>query len=92
MRVNFAHLSHPSTSGGLINFAVFEGRSQSGLQADNDSVLAKLTIAARSQGLRVDQSALVFNDNGRIRYYGAKSLVQFLSGGVVPSWTHYLDI
>lgn len=92
MRVNFAHVSHPSTSGGRINFAVFESRSNSGLQADNDDVLAQLTIAARGQGLRVDQSALAFSENGRLKFFGATPLVEFLSKNGLPRWTHYLDV
>ncbi len=92
MRINFAHLRQPSTSGGDINFAVFEGRSTSGTPADNDSVLARWTTAARAQGLRIDQAALAYPHNGRIMFHGSRNLVQFLAENGPPRPTHYLDI
>lgn len=91
MRINFAHLREPSTSGGYIDFAVFEGRSSSGLSQDNDTVLAKWTMAARAQGLKVDQSALAFAHNGQTRFHGSRNLVQYLANHGVPRWTHNLD-
>lgn len=92
MRVNFAHVSHASTSGGRINFCVFESRSNSGLRQDNSNVLSQLTYAARALGLRVDQSALAFMENGRLQFFGSTHLVDFLSKNGLPRWTHYLDV
>jgi hypothetical protein len=92
MRVNFAHISHPSTSGGRINFAVFESISNSGLRDDNSDVLDQLTYAARAQGLRVDQSALAFKQNGRLQFFGSLPLVELLSKNGLPRWTHYLNV
>ena len=92
MRFNFAHLQHPSTTGVPINFAVFDARSSSGLDSDNAELLATLTASAMSNGLRVDQSALAYNENGRARFYGTRALVDFLAGHGVPRWTHHLDI
>lgn len=91
MKINFAHVRHPSTSGGDINFAVFEARSQNG-SAGNDAALASLTMKARAQGLRIDQSALAYSQNGRIQFYGDRNLVDFLSRSGLPRWTHTIDV
>jgi hypothetical protein len=91
MRVNFAHVRERATSGGDINFVVFEGRSASGSSTDNDIVLHRWTSAARSLGLAVDQSALAFLQNGRIQFYGSTPLVEHLARTGLPSWTHFLE-
>ncbi|MFA1731671.1 hypothetical protein [Xanthomonas campestris] len=90
MKINFAHIRHPSTSGGSIDFVVFEAKSTSG-PAGNPAVLAKLTMKARASGLKVDQSALAFNQNGRLQFFGDKNLVDFLSKNGLPNWTHSID-
>lgn len=89
MKVNMAHLRERSTTGGWINFAVFDAKSTTG---DNAALLHQLTIAARSNGLQVDQSALVFKSGGRIQFYGDKNLVSYLSKSGIPQWTHTIDI
>ncbi|HVH13170.1 MAG TPA: hypothetical protein VM759_08965, partial [Longimicrobium sp.] len=70
MNINFAHLRERSTSGGWINFAVFDARSSSGFASDNARLLAQLTARARASGLQIDQSALAYVQNGRIQFYG----------------------
>ena len=89
MKVNLAHLRERSTSGGWINFAVFDAKSSSG---DNDGLLIQLTQAARANGLQVDQSALAFKSGNQIRFFGDRNLVKYLSNGWHPQWTHTLDI
>lgn len=91
MRVKFAHLREQSTSGGWINFAVFDGRSASGSNSDNALLLAQLTARARANHLKVDQSALAFESNGRVMFYGSKNLVGYLSKFGIPQWTHEVD-
>jgi hypothetical protein len=91
MRINYAHLNERSTSGGRINFAVFEARSASGTDSANSQVLARLTAKARAAGQRIDQSALAFQEHGRIRFFGDKKLVEYLSKAWVPRWTHTID-
>lgn len=88
MKINMAYLKGRSTSGGWINFAVFDAKSTNG---DNDGLLHQLTQAARAVGLQVDQSALAYKSGGRIQFYGDKSLVAFLSKSWVPQWTHKID-
>ena len=89
MKVNMAHLRERSTTGGWINFAVFDAKSTNG---NNDQLLHQLTKSAESAGLRVDQSALVFPSAGRIQFYGSKNLVSYLSKNGVPHWTHTIDV
>lgn len=89
MKINMAHLRERSTTGGWINFAVFDAKSTTG---DNDGLLHQLTMAARAYGLQVDQSALAFQSGGRIQFYGDKNLVSYLSKGWIPRWTHTIDV
>lgn len=88
-QINLAHLRERSTSGGWINFVVFEAKSTTG---DNDGVLYELTQAARAQGLAVDQSALAFTVGGRVQFYGDRNLVAYLSKRGVPRWTHKISV
>ncbi|NOT15293.1 MAG: hypothetical protein HOP21_06880 [Methylotenera sp.] len=91
MKINLAHLRERSTSGGWINFAVFDAKSISG-DSGNSTLLAQLTAKARVSGLKVDQSALAYNYNGQIRFYGTKTLVDYLARSGVPGWTHTIDV
>ena len=92
MKINFAHLRERSTSGGDINFAVFEANSTSSSDSARSQVLADLTRRARFSGLRVDQSALAFSEQGRIKFFGDKNLVQYLSNDWRVHWTHTLTV
>jgi hypothetical protein len=89
MKINLAHLREHSTTGGWINFAVFDAKSTTG---DNAGLLRRLTMAARANRLQVDQSALAFQSGGRIQFYGDKNLVSYLSKGWIPHWTHTIDV
>jgi hypothetical protein len=91
MRINFAHIRHPSTSGGYIDFAVFEAKATSNTSSAKQSVLNQLTQAARSAGHKVDQSAIAFSQDGQIQFFGDKNLVDFLSNSGLPQWTHWID-
>jgi hypothetical protein len=92
MKFNFAHIRHPSTSGGSIDFAVFEARSTTGSASDNSQVLANLTSKAREGGRKIDQSALAFNEHGRLKFYGTKTLVDYLAKHGLPQWTHSISL
>lgn len=93
MQINVAHLSARSTSGGLINFAVFDARSNSGTTSDNNVLLGQLTAEARVAGLKIEQSALAYSHNGRIQFFGSKHLVDHLAKqGGVPRWTHKINV
>lgn len=92
MRINFAHLRLPSTTGRPIDIAVFEAKATSGGDSANASVLAQLTESARAAGLSIDQSALAFTLHGRVNFYGDKNLVKYLSTAGVPAWNREISI
>jgi hypothetical protein len=89
MKIKMAHLRERSKTGGWINFAVFAAKPTGG---GNDGLLARLTLAARANGLKVDQSALAFKAGGRTKFYGDKNLVDYLSKNGIWRWTHSLTI
>jgi hypothetical protein len=91
MKINLAHLRERSTSAGWIDFAVFDAKSTSGTNSANDSLLHQLTVKARASGLKVDQSALAYSQGGRVRFFGNKNLVDYLSNCGVPNWTHQIE-
>ena len=91
MRINFAHIRERSTTGGWINFIVFEANSQSNTDSGRADVLRDLTRKARLSGLAVDQSALAYEQNGQLRYYGSPNLVDYLVDSGLPDWTHSFD-
>ncbi len=92
MKINLAHLREPSTLGGWIDFAVFDAKSQSGSDSANGELLRQLTVSARHSGLKIDQSALVYIQNGRNIFYGDQNLVTYLSRSGIPRWTHSIDV
>jgi hypothetical protein len=91
MRINFAHIRERSTTGGYIDFAVFEANANSGRDEDRADVLADLTMRARALGLKVDMSALVYREHGQNRSYGDRAVVDYLKRGV-PRRTHTIDM
>jgi hypothetical protein len=92
MQIRLAHLRERSTSGGWINFAVFQAKSISGGDSSNRNLLAQLTAKVKASGLRVDQSALAFEQNGRTHFYGSKNLVDYLAKTGISHWTHTIEI
>jgi len=92
MKISLAHVRERSTSGGWIDFAVFDAKSTSGGDSANATLLAQLTAKARASGLKIDQSALAYSQNARIQFYGTKNLVEYLSSSGLPQWTHEIDV
>ena len=92
MRINFAHIQERSTTGGYIDFAVFDADATTRMNSDRDKLLVDLTMEARRQGLKIDKSALAFMENGRVKFYGTPDLVDYLENTGVSRWTHHLDI
>jgi len=91
MKIDMAHIREKSTSGGFIDFAVFNAKSNSGSNSDNNVLLSQLTSKARTSGLKIDQSALAFKQGGQIKFYGSENLVDYLSKEGLPNWTHQID-
>ena len=88
-KVSLAHIRERSTTGGWINFVVFDAKSTTN---NNNQLLSQLTSQARASGLKVDKSALAYNKNGRLEFYGTKDLVQYLSKSGLPQWTHTINV
>jgi hypothetical protein len=91
MRINFAHNYAPAAAGGRIDYAVFGARSMLGTDEANSAYLARLTIKARLLGLKVDQSALAYEENGGVKFWGNSTLVDHLAGVGLPRWTHWIE-
>jgi len=92
MKVNLAHLRERARSGGWINFAVFDARSPSGTNDDNAHLLAQLISKARASNLQIDQAALAYMAGGRVQFFGSPPLVEYLSKGGIPGWTHTINV
>ena len=86
-----AHLRERSTSGGWIDFAVFEAKSTADTETGNQALLEQLTASARCAGLKVDQAALSYRQGNSVKFFGSKHLVDYLSRRGVPRWTHKID-
>lgn len=93
MKINLAHIRKRSTSGGPIDFVVFDAKPTSGGDAGKAALLSQLTDKARASGLKVDQAALAYSQGGRTQFYGTKNLVDHLSrNGLPPRWTHEINV
>jgi hypothetical protein len=87
MVINFAHLQ---TQG--VDFAVFDADATSHRDSDRAALLEQLTGKARSGGLRIMKSALAFQENGQLKFYGDRDLVAFLVNNPYFQWTHTLTV
>lgn len=92
MRIEFAHLQERSTTGQLVNFAVFHAKANSNTAAARDAWLAQLIIAANSIGKKVDVGALVYNEHGQIKTWGHPFVLDYLSKRGVPRPNYYVEI
>ena len=75
-----------------INVAIFDADATSRTRDDRRAVLADLTDNARNAGLRVEKAALAFVESGRLTFFGTPDLVDYLSNGWRPQWTHILSV
>lgn len=88
MKVQLAHLRDQG-----IDFAVFDSDAKHRTRQARSDLLADLTKRAVASGLRVQKSALAFREGGRVKFFGAPDLVDYLSSlGGVPRWTHTLNV
>ena len=92
MRIKLAHLRDRSTSGGDVNFAIFDANASNGTDHGRAQLLAALTTKARQSGLRVEIAALVYQEHGELRTYGEPSVVHYVAARGIPRWTHTIDI
>ena len=71
--------------------AVFGADAPSRLRGDRAELLQQLTVAAKAR-LKVDKAALAFVEAGRMTFFGADDLVNYLArGGFSGRWTHTID-
>lgn len=87
MKIRMAHLQEQG-----INFAIFDADAKNRTEAGRAELLADLTRRAQIEGLRVEKSALVFEEHGTIRFYGTPDLVRFLTKSWAPQWTHTIEV
>lgn len=93
MRIEFAHLRAPSTTGRYVDFAVFDAKPNNNTEAGRSALLAQLTLAAvRALDLKIDAAGLVYEEYGQIKTWGHPFVVDFLRKRGVPRSTHYLDM
>jgi len=90
MKINFSHVRERAVNGGWVNFVVFATDAR--VPSSRPQVLAELTSRVRRQNLRVDQSALAFTENGTLKFFGDRHLVDYLSDCGLPQWTHEIDV
>ena len=92
MQIHLAHIHETSSNGQPIDYAIFDARSSSGLDRDNGTLLAQLTMKARASGLKVDASALAYSENGQLKFYGAPIIVNAWVKRGLPRWTHDIQV
>ena len=91
MKINIAHIRHPSDKGTQLNLAVFEAKPNLVNEKNNQLLLESLTLKARAAGLNIDQAALAYRHNNQLQYWGSKTLVDWLSKNGLPAWTNTID-
>ena len=87
MVINLAHLRTQN-----IDFAVFEADARTRTNYDRTKLLEQLTNRARASGLRIQKSALAFEEDGELRFFGTPDLVEYLVNNPYFEWTHYITI
>ncbi|HYY57275.1 MAG TPA: hypothetical protein VE842_08065 [Pyrinomonadaceae bacterium] len=92
MRIEFAHLQERSTTGQLVDFAVFHAKANSNTDSARDAWLAQLILAAQSIGRKVDAAALVYNEHRQIKTWGHPFVLDYLFKRGVPRPNYYVEI
>lgn len=92
MKIEFAHLREQSTTGRMVDFAVFHGKPIHNTPSGRDALLTQLTSAARRTGRKIDVASLVYEEKGEIRTWGHPFVIDFLSKVGVPAATHSIDV
>jgi hypothetical protein len=86
-RINMAYIR---TQG--IDYMVFDADSKQRTSLARDRLLGELTRRAQLQGPKIDKSALMFVENGRVIDHGTPDLVKYLVSHGLPRWTHTIDV
>lgn len=88
--IELAHIRERTVNGGHIDFAVFNADAASNTDEGRSRLLAQLTMRARNAGLRVNASALAYEEFGRIKFYGSRNVVDYLAKSGLPHWNRTL--
>lgn len=91
MEINIAQIRERSISRGWTDFVVFEVPSGQYSDIELYDLLLELTGKAQASGIRVDRSALTYSDS-EVKYYGDRSLVNYLSRMGIPQWTNQMTV
>lgn len=92
MRVEFAHLRERSTTGQVVDFAVFDAKPNNNTPSGRNALLTQLTFAAQRAGRKVDAAALVYEEHGQIKSWGHPFVLDYLSKVGVPGPTHWIEV
>lgn len=91
MRIEFAHLRERSTTGQMVDFAVFHAKANGNTDADRQRWLSELILRARQVGRKVDVAALVYEEGNEIRWWGHPFVGDFINKVGVPSPNYYVE-
>ena len=91
MKVNYAVLQE-QVSDRLSNNVVFQAGAPSSLESEQMELLRQLMMHVRRKGLNVHQAALAFEEEGELKFFGSRNLVDHLSENGLPGWTHSLTL
>jgi L-amino acid N-acyltransferase YncA len=89
--IELAHIRERTVNGYYIDFAVFNANAANHTDTGRSRLLSELAMRARNAGLKVDAAALAYEENGEIRFYGSKNVVNWLSESGVPFWNKTLS-
>jgi hypothetical protein len=87
MNISLAHLRIQS-----VDVIVFNADARERTRLARERLLTDLTAQARRSGLRVQKSALAFQENGQLVFFGTPDLVAYLSGSPFFQWTHTINV
>jgi hypothetical protein len=90
-QIELAHIRERTVNGQYIDFAVLNANAADRTDSARNRLLSELSMRARNAGLKVDAAALAYEENGRVRFYGSKNVVEYLSRGGVPHWNKTLN-
>jgi hypothetical protein len=91
MRIEYAYRQERSTTGQLIDFAVFYAKANNDTDSARKTWLAQLTTIARQVGKKVDVAALVYEEHRQTKWWGDPFVVDFINKNGVPPITNYLE-
>jgi hypothetical protein len=91
MKIEFAHLREKSTTGEMVDFAVFFAQANSDTDAAREEWLSQLVVAARAVGRKVDAAALVYEDGNRIKWWGHPFVVDYIERFGIPEPNYFVQ-